>query len=198
MHQYENTRKNIHLNGERIPLLWVICVMLIYSLLMAEFFNTFNSKIFSAQPHFSPNTLFTYLMTLNYVLMIVMSFVIWIVTSFLFHLFAMLFDGQAEYKNFQKVAGLVYVVPAVFILIAIVLIDRVQVSQNNVSNFLETDETIRNTGWLMNMGGMAYYFVIIPVIKYLYDITWLKSIGVITLPMASIYLLGQFFVKFIF
>ncbi|MBD3377819.1 hypothetical protein GF406_22510 [candidate division KSB1 bacterium] len=172
--------------------------MLIYSLLMAEFFNTFNSKIFSAQPHFSPNTLFTYLMTLNYVLMIVMSFVIWIATSFLFHLFAVLFDGQAEYKNFQKVTGLAYGVPAVFILIAIVLIDRVQVSQNNFSNFLKTDETIRNTGWLMNTGGMAYYFVIIPVIKYLYNISWLRSIGVITIPMASIYLLGQFFVKFIF
>ncbi len=154
--------------------------------------------MFNAQPGFSSNTIFTYLLTLNYVLMIVMSFVIWIITSFLFHLFAMLFNGQAEYKNFQKLTGLAYVVPAIFILIAIIMIDGVQVSQSNLSNFLETDETIRNTGWLMNMGGIAYYFVIIPVIKYLYDITWLKSIGVITIPMASIHLLGQFFVKFIF
>jgi len=189
--------KNI-LKIDKIPQLWVICVVLIYGLLMAEFFNTLNNKMFYAQPNFSPNTIFTYIMTFNYAIMIVMSFAIWIVTSFLFHLFATLLSGNAQFKDFQKLTGLAYFVSAIFFLIAIFMIESVEIKQSNTSSLFKPDPTMIIISWLINIAGFAYYLVVIPITKYLYNINWLKSIGAIAIPMGSIYLLSQFFAKFIF
>ena len=186
------------LKADKIPQLWVICVVLIYSFLMAEFFNTLNSKLFYAQPNFSPNTIISYIMTFNYVLMIIMSFVIWIITSFLFHLFATLLSGNAQFEDFQKLTGLSYLISAIFFLIAIFMVEGVEITQSDISNNIETNQTLTIIGWLMNIAGFVYYLLVIPIIKYLYQINWLKSIGVIAIPMGSIFLLGQFFAKFIF
>ena len=179
-------------------MLWVICVVLIYSLLMAEYFNTFNNKILMAQPNYSPNTIISYFMTFSYVVMVVMAFAIWIITTFLFHLFAILFNGNAQYKDFQKLTGLSYSVSAVFFLVTIFMFDGVEITQNDISDIFKTDPTMKIIAWLMNIAGFAYYLLVIPIIKYLYCINWLKSIGAIVIPIGSIYLLGQLFSKFIF
>lgn len=189
--------KNI-LKTKKIPMLWVICVVLIYSLLMAEFFNTFNNKILLTQTDFSPNTIISYFMTFSYVVMVVMAFVIWIVSTFLFHLFAILFNGNAQYKDFQKLTGLSYSVSAVFFLVIIFMFDGVEITQNDIPNLFKINPTMKIIGWLMNIAGFTYYLLVIPIIKYLYNISWLKSLGVVAIPVGSIYLLGQLFSKFIF
>ena len=98
-----------------------------------------------------------------------------------------------SYFSFLYFADLI-----VFFLIIIFMLERVEITQNDISNLFKTSPTMKTIGWLMNIAGLTYYLLVISIIKYLYKINWLKSIGVIIIPVGCIYLLGQFFAKFIF
>lgn len=186
------------INGNKIAQFWVISVVLIYGLLLAEYFNTLSDILFYAHPNFTPNNIFTYIMTFNYALMIIMSFVIWIVTSFLYHLFATLLGGKAILKDFQKFTGLGYVVPTIILSIILIILYGIELTDKNIVNFIQTNETMRTVKWLTAIASYLYYSIVVIIVKYLYSLNWMKSIGVVVIPLGSIFLLGQFFAKFIF
>ncbi|MDA3838269.1 MAG: hypothetical protein PF574_04730 [Candidatus Delongbacteria bacterium] len=56
---------------------------------------------------------------------------------------------------------------------------------------------MRWISWLINIPEYLHYILIVPIIKHLYDINWLKSIGVVAIPMGSIFLLGRFFANYV-
>jgi len=185
------------LKTEKIPQLWVIFAVLIYGLLLAEFTNAYYNKVFFSQPDFSPTSLFSYTMKISYILIIVMSFVVWIITSFIYHLFATLFGGSADFYIFQKYTGLVYFFSAIFILAALLIVDNVEITQDSVYKLLQENKAMRWISWLIYIPEYLYYIIIIPIIRYLYNINWLKSMGVVAIPIGSIYLLSQFFANYV-
>lgn len=184
--------KNI-LIAHKIPQLWVVCIVLIYGLLLAEFGNTLNSKFFPEQP----NVMFSFFITFSYVVMIIFTFVFWLISTFLIHLFAVLFNGNGKYRDFLKYTGLTYAISAIFLLLVIFMVEGVEIEQNDISNMFKENQTMKITSWILNIAGFGYYLLIIPIIKYLYKVNWFKSIGSIVIPFVLIFLLGQFFEKFI-
>lgn len=187
--------KNTFKTG-KISLFWVICAVLYCSILIGFLVNTLNEKFLYAQPNFIYNPIFSYITALNYILIIAISFVIWIISTFLFHLFALLFDGNARFRDLQKLTGLSYLISAIFIFIAILKIDNLVITKSNINN-LHNNSTFSTISHLINFAGYSYYIILIPIVKYLYNINWIKAIGSIIIPLGSVFLLGQFFTKFI-
>jgi hypothetical protein len=178
---------------KNIPQFWVVCVMFIYGLLLAEFANTLNSKMYPEQL----NSMYSIFMKFTYVVVIVMAFGIWVISSFLFHLFAVLFNGDGKFGEFLKFTGLSYAIPAIFLMILIFMAESVEISQNDISNIFKTNQTMRNISLFSNIIGFGYYLLLIPIIKTFYRISWLRAIGAIIIPFGSIYLLGQFFSNYV-
>lgn len=182
---------------DQIPQLWVLGIVFIYGLIVSVFINSIIDIIYYSQPGFTPSKVFTYIISLNYVLIIIMSFVIWIITTFIYHLFAMLLGGVAGFRQLQKMTGLANIIPAIVLFISINLIGSIDTPNSDIVEFFESNKKIELINWLTIVAVFLYYAIVILVVKYLYKINWLKSIGAILIPMGSIYLLGQFFAKYI-
>jgi len=75
------------LKPEKIPLLWPMSLVLISSLLIALYFDTLSTKVASAQYNLTSNSVFDFVLQLQFVSTVVMTFAIWLVSSFLFHLY---------------------------------------------------------------------------------------------------------------
>jgi len=185
------------IDSKRLPLYWSIGIVLVYSLLMSQYFITLNQKIFLNQVQVTNNSILSYLTTINFFMIIGLSFVVWTISSLMFHVFAMLFDGRYSYKKFIKLTGLCYIFPLIGYLMAIILIEKIEFPKNNISFFIESNRLISLINWIINISsGFAFAFII-PIIKYQYQINWLKSIGSILIPLGSIYVLGQFFANYV-
>lgn len=177
----------------------VITVVLTHGLIMAEYITDFSKRVLEIQAGQLINSrFFIYIMSFGFLFMVASAIVIWIISSFLFHLMAILFDGQSTFKAFKKYSGLLYIFPALGFAVACVLSDRIQLPTKNTAEFLKSDTTFQTINWIINISSIVYYVLLIPIIKYLYRINWLKSIGAILLPIASIYLFGQLFANYVF
>jgi len=153
--------------------------------------------VISAQYNLTSNSVFDFVLQLQFVSTVVMTFAIWLVSSFLFHLSSILLGGEAHIKDFIKLTGLIYVFHAIFFLIAFCLLNNIEMTQSNVLDFIKTDKTMRINVWLISIDGYIDYLATIVIVKYLYKINWLKAIGALVIPLGSIYLLGQFFAEYV-
>jgi len=178
---------------------WSVSIVLIYSLLMAEYFNSVNKKVIEIQGVDINTTIYSYFATFNYFTVILISFAVWMLSSFMFHLFAYLLDGDIEvdFKNFIKYTGILYVFPAIGFIIALYLFGNIILPKVNALEFFKTDKTMVVIGWIINFSSSLAFILVIPIAKHLYKINWLKAFGVVIIPIASVYLLGQFFSKFV-
>lgn len=186
------------IKADRIPQLWVICIMLLYGVLMSEYFSTFNKKMLDAQSILVTQRLVSYLLTFNYLVITALSFVVWIITTLVYHLFAILFNGDGHFNELQKYTGLAYVFPIIILIIALFRLENTVIPINNFDNFIRNDNSIIILKWLIAIASYMNYFIVIPIIKYVYGINWLKSFGVVAIPLGSIFLLSQFFSIFVF
>ncbi len=185
-------KKNIF-KIENIPQFWVISLILIYGLLLAEFSNTLNSKIFSDQL----DSVYSIFMNITCFVVIAMTFAIWLISSFLFHMFAILFNGKGQFREFLKLTGLFHAFSTIVLLILIFMVKDLELTQSHISRIFETNQTMRNISLILNITGFGYYIMIIPITKYFYKINWGKAIGALVIPIGSIYLLGQFFSNYV-
>lgn len=185
------------LKSNDIPQFWVVGIVLIYGLVMAEYFNNFSKEIMLMQGQISDSSIFTYVMSFSFIVMLLMAFVIWLITTLLFHMFAILLGGGSSFKEFQKFSGLCYAFPAVGFLIAYFLFERIELPTDNLPDFLATDKSMTAINWIINGSSWLYLVLLVPIIKYLYQINWIKAFGAIVVPIGSVYLLGQFFANFV-
>jgi hypothetical protein len=187
----------LRIEPNKIPQFWVIGIILIYGLLMAEFNNTVNIRIATIQGFLVDSVGMKYLTVVNFALVIIVAVAVWQVSSFLFHMFSILLGGNASFKDFQKYSGLVYVLPAMGFLISIILFESITIPRGDVTEFMLTSKSINAISWIINISSSLCFILLIPVIKCLYRISLLKAFGAIAIPIGSIYLLGQFFGNYV-
>jgi len=186
------------MNPEKITQFWVVGIILIYGLLMSEYFNILRLKIIEIQmTQFTSNPIFDYIQSFSFILMLFTAFIVWLISSFIFHLFAILMGGESTFKNFQKYTGLCYIIPIIGFIIAIVIFDRIEFPKENLNEFLVANKSMALINWIINITSTLCFILPIPIIKYMYKINWLKAVGAIVIPIGSIYLLGQFFAEYV-
>jgi len=177
---------------------WAVSIILIYSLLMAEYFNSVSKLVTTMQGLDVRTSIYSYIATFNYFLVILISFAVWLISSFLFHMFAILLgENEAKFKNFIKYTGVIYIFPAIGFAFALYLFEAIKLPKDNVLEFLKTNKSMIAIGWIINISSSLAFILVIPIIKYLYKINWLKAFGAVIIPIASIYLLGEFFSEFV-
>jgi len=190
--------RKIKMNPEKITQFWVVGIILIYGLLMSEYFNILRLKIIEIQmTQFTSNPIFDYIQSFSFILMLFTAFIVWLISSFIFHLFAILMGGESTFKNFQKYTGLCYIIPIIGFIIAIVIFDRIEFPKENLNEFLVANKSMALINWIINITSTLCFILPIPIIKYMYKINWLKAVGAIVIPIGSIYLLGQFFAEYV-
>ncbi|MBI9069244.1 MAG: YIP1 family protein [Salinivirgaceae bacterium] len=187
----------LKIKTEKIPKYWVFGIVLIYSLLMSEYLNTVSKAVSSINGGISNFTIFQYIATFNFFITILSAFVVWIISSFLFHIFSILLGGVAEFKDFIKYSGLIYILPAIGFAICLFLFESVEIPKNNIEIFFKSNSSLIAISWIINISSTLCFVLLIPIIKRLYNINWLKAIGAIAIPIGSIYLLGQFFANYV-
>jgi len=177
---------------------WAISIVFIYSLLMAEYFNSVSKVVTTIQGIDTGGSIYSYIATFNYFLVILTSFAVWLISSFLFHMFAILLgENEAKFKSFIKYTGVIYVLPTIGFAIALYLFETIKLPEGNALEFLKTNKSVIAIGWIINISSSLAFILTIPIIKYLYKINWLKAFGAVVIPIASIYLLSQFFSEFV-
>lgn len=187
----KNIRKNI-------SQFWAVSIVLIYSLLMAEYFNSVSKLVTVMQGLDIRASIYSYITTFNYFLVILISFAVWLVSSFLFHMFAILLgENEVKFKNFIKYTGVIYIYPAIGFAIALYLLEAIELPKDNVLEFLKTNKSMIAIGWIINISSSLAFILVIPIVKHLYKINWVKAFGAVIIPIAAIYLLGEFFSKFV-
>jgi hypothetical protein len=188
---------SLKIDSKKISQLVVYSVVLIYGLLMAEYYNTVNIRIATIQGLLIDSIGTKYMTVINFVIVVVVAIVVWQASSFLFHMFSILFGGDASFRDFQKYSGLVYAIPALGFLASILLFETITIPEDNVAEFMSSNKSISIISWIINISSTLCFVLLVPVVKYLYQINWLRAFGAIVIPIGSIYLLGQFFGNYV-
>jgi positive regulator of sigma E activity len=164
---------------------------------MSQYLNTVSREVTSINGGITNFTIYQYIATFSFFITIVSAFVVWIISSFLFHIFSILLGGIAEFKDFIKYSGLVYIFPAIGFAICLFLFESIEIPKNNMEIFFKSNRSLIAISWIINISSTLCFILLIPIIKYLYKVNWLKAIGAIAIPIGSIYLLGQFFAFYV-
>ncbi|MDR7210567.1 YIP1 family protein [Flavobacterium piscis] len=185
-------------NPENISHFWVMSIMIIYGLILAEYFYLINLKTITIENvHLISNPIFTYLQSFSFIMTVLIAIVIWLISSFIFHLFAILLGGEANFKDFQKYTGLCYIFPAISLCVALVLFDNIDFPKKNLQEFFNSNGDMILINWIITISSTLCFVLPIFIIKYLYKMNWLKAVGAVVIPLGSIHLLGQFFAEFV-
>ncbi|HSD09290.1 hypothetical protein [Flavobacterium sp.] len=182
------------INPENISSFWIMGIMLIYGLLLAEYTYLLNLKTITIQNlGLISNPIFNYVQSFSFIMTLLIVIVIWLISSFLFHLFAILLGGEANFKDFQKYTGLCYILPSIGFCVVFVLFNSIVFPKEDLQEFFISNKSMILINWIISISSTLCFILPIFIIKYLYKINWLKAVGAIVIPIGSIYLLGQFF-----
>lgn len=168
-----------------------IGVILIYSLLLAEFFSVLNNFVFTDD---SLNRIVSLLLRVNYVVTVAAGMVVWIIMSLLFHLMALLFNGYAPFSRFLYASAYFYLIPAVFILAAILILEPLisGAAGSDISS-LQDNPTFKLSMLLVNYSFIPYYLLCIALIYYLYKVRLWYAAASVVIPIFSIWAVSRLF-----
>jgi len=177
----------------KVSIFWAVGLVFLYSLLMAEYFDTVNKEVISLQD--IDISIYSYISTFNFILTILTVFSVWLISSFLFHLFAFLLNGDIEvdFKFFIKYTGILYVFPAFGFAVSIYLFGNLNLPQIGTLEFLEANKTMVIIGWIINISSLLVFILVIVLRKYLYKVNWLEAVGSFIIPIGLIYILSLYF-----
>ena len=179
--------RKIIINSENISQFWVVCVMIIYGLLISEYFTTLNSKIFEIQAsELTISPLYFYIKSFNFTIMLLISFIVWLISSFLFHLLAILLGGESTFRKFLKYTGLCYIIPLIGFIIAIVVLEKIKFPKENINYFLTSNKLMILINWIISISSTLCFILPIAIIKYLYQLNWLKAFGAIVISLFTV------------
>jgi hypothetical protein len=190
--------KNTITNPNNISYFWVMGIMLIYGLLLAEYSYLINLKAITVQNlALISNPVFAYFQSFSFVMTVLSAIVVWLISSFLFHLFAILLGGEANFLDFKKYTGLCYILPSIGLCVVFGLLNRIDFPKENLQEFFVSNKSMIIINWIINTSSTFCFVIPIPIIKYLYKVNWLKAVGAVIIPLGSIHLLGQFFGEYV-
>jgi hypothetical protein len=126
--------KSIVTHIMQLPKWYGIGIMLIYSILLAEFSSTL---IHLMPVDESWNSIFKIFTRITYGVTILSGFIVWLIMALLFHLTALLFNGRATFIHITRATSYPFIIPAIMILVGIVLLDGLEVPQaEDIANML--------------------------------------------------------------
>ena len=191
--------RKILINIEKIPHYWILGIVLIYGLIMAEYYYTLSSKlVIGAANQLVSSSFFVFFMSFNFFLMVLSAFIVWIISSLLLYLILILFGGESIFENFKKISALCYIFPTISFILSFLLLEQIEIYEDvNIDNFLTMNKTMIKIGWIINIGFILYYLFLWLLLKYQTGLNWVRSLSVIIVPLGSIYLLGKLFSEYI-
>jgi hypothetical protein len=173
-----------------LPRWYGIGVVLLYSLVLAEFFVAMMRLSIPAE--LVGNSLLTTISRLTYGLTIASGVAGWLIMAFLFHLMALLLGGNFTFGRFAAAAAYPYVIPAICTVASIMLLDGLQVPPTvNVVEFLTGHSTFKLAMGLLNYSSLPYYVACVVLIRYLYGIKYLYALLSVAIPVGAIWLISQ-------
>jgi hypothetical protein len=120
---------------------------------------------------------------------ILFGIVVWIITNFLFHLTALLFNGQSTFNRFLFMATYPYIIPAIMVLVGIFTLDGLKVPNTEEALiFLMNNHTFRLAMNLISYSFVPYYLMLVILIHHVYQIKYVYAILSIVIPVVSIWL----------
>lgn len=169
-----------------LPKWYAYGAVLVYSVLTAEYMSEIN-RFFLSQG-IEVTSLLKFFMQLNYVASILSSISVWVILALLFHLTALLLDGDQKFVKFLLATALVYIIPAVCMFIAIMMMDGVSITDSeNTIEELGRNERFQTIQYIVNGSFVPFYILTGCIIHYLYAINWLRALLSVIIPVASIW-----------
>lgn len=176
---------------ENLPSWYAFGSILLYSVLLAEFFHSLSSFAFFTD---SIGNILSMILKINYVITIAAGVAVWIIISLLFHLTVLLLNGQALFNRFLCTSAHFYLIPAIFILIAIFILDGIEISGSpNAMTMLQDNDSFRLAMSLVNYSFIPYYLLCTLLIRFMYKINYWKALASVAMPILSVWGITQLF-----
>ena len=176
----------------QIPKLYGTIVVLVYSILVSEYISSIN-KLFMTRGIEITSILKTF-MQLNFVMTILSGIVVWIVLCLLFHLTALLFNGKAIFGRFLIAASYPYVIPAIVVFIAILMLENVEVPDtDDIVQILEQNNRFQFIVNMVNYSFIPYYLIVSWIIHHLYRLKYPYAMLSVAVPICTIWGVTELF-----
>jgi hypothetical protein len=182
--------KIIHLIVQ-LPKWYGISIVLVYSLLLAEFLSAMNHLILLDE---SLNSVFEIFAKISYGVTILSGLIVWLVMALLFHLTALLFNGQASFAHIARATSYPFVIPALIILAGIFLLDGLNLPQTEeIITILPNHPGFKLIMGLINYSFVPYYLIVAAFIRYIYQIKYIYAVLSVVIPVVGIWAITQLF-----
>jgi len=178
----------------QLPKWYGIGIVLLYGVLFAEFFSSVNQLLFHAS---ISNNIVKAIIQLHYGLSILSGIIIWIFTSLIFHLTALLFNGQATFKQFLFASAYPYLLPIWMLIAGIFILNGIQIDGvegvEDVVMMLENNFSFRLAVNLVNFSFIPCYIMIAILIHHIHKVSYLYAGLSVLIPVFSIWGIAQLF-----
>ena len=175
-----------------IPHWYGVVIVLVYALLTAEYLSVLNNLYI--QEMIEVSGIVEVLLSISYVLTIVSSVVIWIILCLMFHLTVLLFDGKQIFSKFLYTSSYLYIIPAIALMAAILMLGNLEVEDNeDIIEGLLDKSRFRLIMNIVNYSLFPFYLLTACVIRYLYNTKWLYAVLSVAIPIVSIWGVTELF-----
>ncbi len=159
-----------------LPNLWFFGVVILYSLIMSEYYYHLNTCLILNQvDQLIDNSIFKTFISLSFFLIFLSAIIVWLVSSFIFYLFIVLFDGEIEYTKTIRLSAICYIFPAISFIVSIFILNNVISTNNSLS--LNNIDHFNSINQIINLGFILYYSVLLFLFRFSTNLSWLKAIG---------------------
>jgi hypothetical protein len=132
--------------------------------------------------------------SISYWATILSGVAVWLIMALLFHLTALLFNGQASFGHIARATSYPFIIPAVVILVGIFLLDDLDLPQTGeITTLLPNHPRFKLAMWLINYSFIPYYLVVAVFVRYIYQVKYPFAILSVAIPVVSIWAITEFF-----
>ena len=176
----------------RLPKWYGLTIILIYSVMIAEFVKVLNTLFMVGG--IEKVALMEKIVQLNYGLTIVSSIIVWVLVGLLCQLMALLFHGKTTFGRILMGAADPYFIPAVILLFAVLLLDGISIKDSvDIMQLILQNDSYKIVIKALNYSFVFYYLLVACIIHYLYNLKWLYALLSVAIPVVSIYAVTELF-----
>ena len=179
------------LNIERLPKWYGVSIVLIYGILFAEYTSTIARLLIIDESLIIFHAAF---LKINYFVVFLTSIILWLIITFLFHITALLFNGNSSFGRFLRISSYLCIIQTIILSISIFILDGMQnFSIENLTQEMLNNPLIQLAKYLMNSSFILCYLITAIFIHYIYKIKLVYGILSVVIPVASIWVASQLF-----
>lgn len=183
--------KKIIIHLDRLSIWYGLTVILLYSLLLSEYISTINHFVLISIDEVIPE-IYKIFLQISYFTIILSCIIAWIISTFLFHLMALLLNGQPKFKNILFASSYLYIIPSLMCVVGIYILEEIDVpsTESFVVNLLNDPKFILSTK-LVNYSGYLPYLFIPIIIRHICQIRYLYAVLSVAIPLIIIFLIAK-------